>query len=568
MLHRVRAAVPFLYGLGLVWLNAYLVRHVFFLTFTGATHSMHGYWMALGRVLGDSWWRPQWVSYWAGGMPAELTYSPLVPWLGWHFGIYAVLAVVFVLGPAAAYWMAWQITGKPGWSFVAGLAYSLLSPTELIQPDAAFGWIRLLEPRRMYLTLIWDEAPHQLALAFVCIAAGAWARGWRGVAIAAIVLAALANPFGITAALLFALSFPQKLVPGTGFLAYLIVCPFYPPSLLGILQANGQLAPESAWTWTSWLALLIVAAGFAIVWHFARELRFFALLAWLTTAQVILFYRWDIHFLQQPGRYKSEMELALVLLAVFAFEKVLRGRPKWLLIGLAVLGTIGATQQVIRHRKFARNAIKQADPTAIIEYRAAQAVQGTVFTGGSLAHWMNAFADVRQYSGGSYATAPNIMQQKLSLELMAEPSWEKFVQRMQAVGVDSVLIPGLQSPEFWKPFAKDVLAGHLPIQWEERDTRLYTIPGVKPAVEWTASGHARAQGGVIHVNWDPDWHAYANGASVPTHKNEWGQLVVEAQGGVEIVYEPRWLTRIVSIIGIGLAVLYGKSGLSKLGQEG
>ena len=49
-------------------------------------------------------------------MPAELTYSPLVPWLGWHLGIYAV--------------MAWRLSGKPGWAFVAGLVYSLASPFE------------------------------------------------------------------------------------------------------------------------------------------------------------------------------------------------------------------------------------------------------------------------------------------------------------------------------------------------------------------------------------------------------------------------------------------------------
>ena len=103
-------------------------------------------------------------------MPAELTYSPLVPWLGWHLGIYAVMAWIFAIAPVALFLMAWQLSGKPGWEFVAALVYSLASP----------------DPRRLYVTLIWDEAPHQLALAMV----------W---------LAVTANPFKVTGALLFGL---------------------------------------------------------------------------------------------------------------------------------------------------------------------------------------------------------------------------------------------------------------------------------------------------------------------------------------------------------------------------
>lgn len=592
-MERVRPALPWIYGVAIAWLNAYLVKHVFTLTFTGAMHSMHGFWMALGRVMGDSWWRPQWVPNWAGGMPAELTYSPMVPWLSWHFGLYAVLAGAFVAGPVALYWMASQITGKPGWSFIAGVAYSLVSPTELIQPDAAFAWMRFLEPRRMYLTVVWDEAPHHLALAFVCVAVGSWSRGWRGVAVGAIALAALANPFGVTGAGLCGLCWAianadWKLVPGTGFLAYLIVCPFYPPSLFTVLKNNGALAPESSWNNGSWLGLAIVAAGVLAL----RRFGFFALLAWVMTALPVLYYRWDLHFLQQPGRYKSEMELALVLLVVFAAERLLRERPRWLLAGLAVIGIVAAQQQIVRHRKFARNGIKQADPEATIEAHAAQAARGYVYAPGSIAHWMNAFAPVRQYTGGSYATSPNTVQQRLTLDLAGEKSPEKFTQWMQAVGVDAVFISGRQSPEFWKPFATDALAGHLPVLWEERDTRLYEVPRVRrtqahavpallplgpyvkaiedPAspdieVRWRNTGQATITGAwrpadmvLVHMNWHPDWRAYVQGTPAGTGADGLGQLVIvpKAAGPIELIYKPSWTTRYVSLFGIILTVLW------------
>jgi len=583
---RLRAALPWLYFIGLLWLNAYLVRQAFSLTYTGATHSMHGYWTALGRVLGDSWLVPQWVPYWAGGMPAELTYSPLVPWLGWHLGIYAVMAGIFAIGPASLYLMAWQLSGKPGWAFVAGIAYSLFSPTE---------WTRLLEPRRMYLTLIWDEAPHQLALAFVCLAVAAWARGWRRAAVVAIALAALANPFGVTGALLFgvcwlAIRGNWKMVAFSGVFGYLIVCPFYPPSLLGVLRANGALAPESVWTRGSWVGLFAVAAGFVALWFLTRNWvtvrRFAILLAWLTASIPVIYFRWNVVLLQQPARYQSEAELALVLLLVFGAERVLAARPRWALAGLAVVGIVISAQQIVRHRKFSRNSLRQVAAEESIEFRAGQQVEGTVFTAGSLAHWMNAFRDVRQYSGGSYATSPNTVQQRLTLDLTGQPSWEKFVVWMQAVGVDSVLMPGRQSPEFWKPFAKDVLAGHLPVLWEERDTKLYQIPRVRrtmvhsvpgliplepyvaaienpaaPALrmEWISANRGYVRGAwrpgdmvLVQMNWDKNWKAYLNGVTAPTGADGLGQLVVVPGGGgdLELRYEAGWTTRLVSAIAL------------------
>lgn len=597
----MRAALPWVYGAGLVWLNAYIVRHVFWLTYTGATHSMHGYWMALGRVMGDGWLLPRWVPYWAGGMPAELTYAPLVPWLSSHIGLYAVLGFAFAIGPAAVFLLAWQLSGKPGWGFVAGVAYSLLSPTELLLPDARFNWAHVLDSRRLYLSFVWDEAPHQLALAIVCLAVAAWARGWHRCATAAIAIGALANPFGVTGAALLGLCWAVctgqwRPVAVTGVLAYLLVCPFYPPSLLQVLRANGALAPESAWSNRSWLGVAGLAAAMAVLgWltrRWAPHRRFAALLALSTSALPWMFNHWNIVILQQPGRYKSEMELALVLLAVFGAERILAGRPRWVLAGLAMAGMVFAAQQTIRHRRYSRNAIQQADASKSIEYQAAHAVSGTVFTMGSMAHWMNAYRDVRQYAGGSFTTTPNTVQQRVALELTVEKDSRKFVQWMQAAGVDGVLMPGRKSPEFWKPFAVDALAGHLRVVWEERDTRLYEIPRARrtmahsisslpplapyvkaiedpaaPAlsVEWPSANLALVQGNwragdmvLIHMNWDKEWNAYLDGRRVPAGADGMGQMVVApgGNGRLELRYEPGWSTRVAALLALALLVFW------------
>ena len=588
-----------MYLAGLVWLNAYLVRHVFAITYTGATHSMHGYWIALGRLIGDSWWRPGWVPFWAGGMPVELTYAPLVPWLGGHVGVYAVMAAAFAIGPAALFLMAWQLSGKPGWAFVTGVVYSLCSPTELFLPDGEFNWIHVLDSRRLYLSFVWDEAPHQLALAMVCLAVAAWSRGWRSAAVVAIAIGALANPFGVTGAALFGLCWllvtgNWRMLAVTGIWGYLVVCPFYPPSLLGVLRANGAMAPESMWTARSWVGLLVVAAGVGVLWLLTRRWapvrRFAVLLAWIATCLPVIYYKWNVVLLQQPGRYKSEMELALVLLAVFAVERLLAARPRWLLAALALAGIVAAEQQIVRHRRFSRNAIQQASPEGSIEKSAAQAVQGYVFTIGSLAQWMNVYADVRQYAGGSFTTTPNPVQQRVSTEMTFETSRERFVLMMRAVGVDGVILPGRNSPEFWKPFRNDVLAGHLPVLWEDRDTRLYQIPRNRrsqahsipglialeqyvaaiedpaaPALsmEWLNHNHGRVRGTwrpadmvLIHMNWHSGWQAYLNGRWVPTGADGLGQMVVVpgGNGELELRYEPGWTTRIVSVLAL-LALL-------------
>ena len=68
------------YSVALFSLNFYVCRDLF-RTPTAYMNSMHGFWIALAKRAGNSWWYPNWWPYWDSGIPFEFAYTPLVPGL-------------------------------------------------------------------------------------------------------------------------------------------------------------------------------------------------------------------------------------------------------------------------------------------------------------------------------------------------------------------------------------------------------------------------------------------------------------------------------------------------------
>lgn len=562
MLSHFRRYQHAIYLAGILWLNVYLVRHIFAIEFSAQPQSMHGFWMAIARLADGHWWTPHWWPYWYGGMPFELTYAPLLPWLTKYLGLYTVLGLSLCLGPLAVYWFAWRLTGKAGWSFVAAIVYSLSAPTELLFPDGDFDWKHLGDGRRIYLHAVWDEAPHYLALGFLLL-------GWRWWSIG---LAALANPFGVTGAMVLGLcwvlaSGEWRKVAVAGVLGYLLVCPFYPPSLLPLLQANAALFGESAWSAASAWGLAATALGLAVLWVISRRLpvygRFLLLLTCLLAAIPWLEVRWGSHFLLQPMRYKIELEVALVLSGVFTVAALVDRTPVWCraLLGLALLWP--ASEQVIRLRRYSKDIIGVApsDPASMVSYRSARWLEQNipdklVFAPGSIAQWMNAFSNVKQYTGGSYPTAPTTMQQRLMYGVFAETDADRAIALLQQAGVEALVVSGGHgsSLEFWNPYAKPwIFWDRLPLLWREHDIKIYSVPrqGTIP-VEWRDDNHFFTTGpGTTPVNWHAGWRAFrADGSPSPITANDQGQIVVREpvllayDGGLEakLCRAVSWLT--------------------------
>ena len=103
----------------LAWVNVYICREIFSLTYPAQLHLMEGALISIAH-LGD-WWGSVWWPYWNGGMPQEQTGPPLIPMLT------ALCALLGRISPAAAY------------HIVAGLFYCLapLSLSYLYSPIVA-----------------------------------------------------------------------------------------------------------------------------------------------------------------------------------------------------------------------------------------------------------------------------------------------------------------------------------------------------------------------------------------------------------------------------------------------
>lgn len=511
------------YAGGLLWINAYVCRTWLFHP-TAQMNSLHGFLAALVRM-GDGWLHPAWWPFWDCGIPFEFTHAPLVPvtaaalaaWrsLPPEMALQAVSAIFYCAAPVSLFVMAWLLTRAPGYSFFAGLFYSLLAPSEILAPDGLFSWAHFLDPQRFMLQAVWNETPRCAALAFLLLFILMLVRSiekrrpvYYVAAAVCVSLAMLATPFaGMAAALstLCLLTVLRReswranvvLTVGIGAFAYAWAAPFLPPSLwLGMGAAS---AANETWTMGSFTALAaVVVAWLALTRYLPRwsqdwRLQFFALFAYAMSCAPILAVWLDRQFLPQPSRYRIEMDAALALLVVFGLRPWVERLPQSVkaVTVLVILSLAG--EQVVRHRILAKVVLQPADVRKTIEYRTAQRVARDlpgvrVMLPGSLSHWANAFTEVPQFSGSSGITVYNQTQQRAVKAVYrggetAQEDARVSLAWLKAYGVGAVVVSGPRSREFWKPFGHpEKFDGVLPALWTDEGVTAYHVPQRTPSL--------------------------------------------------------------------------------------
>ncbi|MEO8368455.1 MAG: hypothetical protein ABI806_04590 [Candidatus Solibacter sp.] len=621
-------------------IQIYLAHNLFFADFTGHMNSLQGLWISMARLAGEHWFRPSWWPYQDGGVPFEHTYMPLIPattaLLAKFWGVpvqrafYSVMGVTVCLGPLTLFVMVWRMSGAPGCAFWTSLIYSMTSPARALLPEGDVDPIRYWSSLRFYGSVVWDDLPHQTAICFLPLALLFL---WRAMerrrpldyvlTVAFMMLTVLPSVFGATglmlgvACMLAALPRERlrsnlKLAAGLGLAAYLIVCPFLPPSLIATIRSNQQQFVEDRWSAASFIALGLVWLGCAAVWLLtrtaARHVRFFALFAWVAAAIPLLDVYAHSHFIPQPARYTAEMELGIALIGAPLLGWLWRHTPRKIAIAMAAFLLSLAAEHVGAFVQFTQEATRPTDVRGGIEYRMAQWVDRNVpgqrvMVPGSIAQWLNVFSTAPQLSGASFSTTPNWNQQdaiKSVLTCDTPLQVEIAVLWLKAFGAQAAAASGPRSPQFWRGNSSTKFDGLMPVLWRRDDTTIYRVPqrssslahvipagaiahrtsGSLPTRElrkyvaalddvslplaemrWISLRLAAirasvSRGQVVSVQqcYHPGWHAAANGKSAPIRRDGLGFLLIEPRCdgpcAIELTYNGGWEYWLCRVLGL------------------
>jgi hypothetical protein len=603
----------------LLGLNVYISLRLFGCEYTGYSHSVEGNFIGQSRLRAEHPGQLDWWPFWSAGMPLQHTYFPLLPaavagvarLTGWSAALsyHAVCALLYSLGPVAMFLMAWGMSRKPGYSFWAALAYSLVSPAALLFPltreDIRSGW----NAWRLHLLAYWGESPHiaaltlvPLALLFVHLSLRDRRLVWylaAGISMAAV---ALTNSFGTVALALGVVAListqNQKsfwkdlgLIAAIGAVAYVWISPWLPPSVLHSMWVNSPTSGgDYRFTLRTLAALVAEAILFVLLWLWARRtqqpahLRFFVFFAVLMSAIPVLgaFAHWNV--VPQPHRYQPDMEMAVCWAAVFALQPLADRLPRKARVAVALLLLSLAVRQTIVYQRFARKLIQPVDVTQMFEYQTAKWFDEhfhdrRVMATGSCSLWLNAFVDTPQLSGGQDPFAMNRMQLiavfiTYSSEGAGNRDGEIATLWLKAFGVHAINVSGPHGREHYKAVANSrKFEGLLPVLWREGEDTIYGVPQRSDSLTHVIPASAVVTRVPLHgVDVEPirPYVAALEDASLPPAEIRWdnfssGRIQTTLRPGqvisVQITYHPGWHAQVNGVRqtvirdGLGLMVV-------------
>jgi hypothetical protein len=511
---RARAAA---YATILLALNFYLVQKLFFVEFTNNMQTNDGSFLAITRYILAHFPHLNWFPFWFNGQPFENSYTPMLHLMNaafaWITGSSPARAYSFVtglfyaIGPVVLFLAVWRLTGFLETAFFSALLYSLYSPAELFPFFVAdVGW---LNPWRLRVLVYWGEGPHVTALAILPFALFAVHRVlatrryfWCVLAAVSMAWMVLVNAFSATdlaiACACLILTLPRKLaipsglrMAAVGLAAYLLACPFLPPSLIRTVSNESQFVGGDFRHAKLVPGQILVLAGVALAWFATwkirdRFLRFALLFACALVLIVGLFAVAGIPALPQPHRYSLEMEMAVCLLAALAIRPFILRLPPWAKAALLVLALAAATRQTIHDRRYARVFTQAIDVTQTPDYQAAKWLGANlgglrVFVGGDPGLWLNAFVDTPQMNSGHQPFDENGPVDTSAIYVIYSDDnagtrgAEISLAWMKAFGCHAVLVAPsrIYGQVFNHPHKFDSI---LPMLWRQGDDVIYGIP--------------------------------------------------------------------------------------------
>jgi hypothetical protein len=502
--------------------NLVIVAKLFGVEYSAYNGSVEGSFIAIARVMAKYPGQWSWWPMWSGGMPFETAYAPFSHWIVAAFSLltglsaprsfHIVTAGIYALGPVTLFWMALTLSRRLAPSFVAALAYSSLSVSNLLVSDIRADSLGALNLRRLQVLVFWGEAPHTVALvllpaAIVCFHHALTTRAVKWKILAGVVSAfvVLTNAFGAVALagalLCWLLAFRFErwwkaplTIAAIGVLSYCWISPWLSPAMIRAIRASAPTTGEGfRYTASSWIALAVLTGGYVLLWFALRKwkapphLRFFVLFGYLPAGIVAAWYAWKIAIVIQPSRYQVEMDLALLAAVVFVGAALLERLPQPARSVFSLAVVLLLALQTIHSVRYARNLIRPADPARLSEYKIAKWMDANrpgerAFIGGSASMLYNAVTDNPQFHGGhdQHMVNPFLLHADYAIysDMNAgDRGAQNSVFWLKAFGAHAISISGPGSGDPYQPFAHPAkFDGVLPLAWRDGGDAIYDVP--------------------------------------------------------------------------------------------
>ncbi len=567
------------------------------------------------RHWGDLLWFPTWLC----GTPFVQVYNP-----GLHVSVafFATLlgsspehayhwtaALIYALGPVTLYGLCYCLTASRAHAFLTGLVYSLFSPSGLLAAATRQDMGGLFHARRYQVLVHYGEGPHLAVLTLIPLIIWALDRALANerrivlplasVLLGAAVVTNWTGTVGLaTAVAAYLLANLRSLRPsqwltalGIAVLAYLLVCPWVPPSVIALMPGNAQNSVGVHFS-TRHLGTLIALAGLLGIAGYALEraraprgFRFFAFF-FLITAFIVLPSNWaDVSVIPQPRRLHLEMEMAFAGMIAYPLARLWERSRGGVRIALATLVVLTAAGQFRVYRAYANGLTRAVNVRNTIEFREAEwfdrYLSGMrVFAPGSVAIWMNAFNDVPQMVGCCDQGVPSV-EHRIAFytvyvrDQAGDREAEYSILWLKAYGARAVGVSGPRSTEYFKPYSNPKkFEGVLPVLWRDGDDAIYQVsrgsyslahvirpeqevrrapvhgldveplrpfvaaledPSVQPArFQWLNQHQAQIEAQMqpsdllsVQVSYAPGWRADANGSAARVRRDALGLTIVE-----------------------------------------
>lgn len=531
-----RAAVSRTWAsIALTALNLAICWRLFNTEYIDQFRSNEGSAIAIARYISEHWGQFSWWPLWHCGMPYQDTYVPLLHLvvavlasLG-HISAarayHAVVGVAYAFGPATLYLMASRLGAPPGSSFLAGLSYSLISPSAILIPNFAGDIGGIWYNRRLQVLTAYGEGPHISAitlipLAILALESALTRRTGRAFALPAIVMT-----------LIFLTNVPGSMALGlavfcwicaqprgrrarawlyaamSAALGYCLACYGVPPTAVAtVLRTTGPMHSgfSAVLHHQPWVVAVVLGAAAGLGSLLSRTrlpvvLRFAILNSSLLAVMIFTANPQRFEMLPQIRRLHLEMEMGICLLLGAAVWALYRWLPNRLRPALAVM-LVAITVVQYRHYKFqARGLIRNADLPAHSEYTTARWLDAhmngaRVYVTGSTSFWLNAFTDTPQLVGccdqGESMRVLNdlvfgVNSNTTNLQTEMSTTW------LQAMGVHALVVNGPGSTDPYKDIKVPArFASMLPVLHEEHGDTIYEIPGPPSLAHIVHAGEA------------------------------------------------------------------------------